>query len=118
MVVPSDQFALVIESALQKVKATGAILVMLQVIFARPRQFDGFLDLLGNGGCFNNIIWNQASTKTAAATGNVQGNFIFGYAQCFRNNFLTGFRILRGSPNFNRAVFIPSRAILRFYTGM
>ena len=118
VVVPRRQLATCIERAAQEVETARAIVVVPQVVFARPGELDRRADALRDGRGLDDEVRAQAAAEPTAAAHDVQRDPVLGYAQRASHQVLAGCRVLGGRPDLQRAVAEPRRAVLRLQVGM
>ena len=63
---PCDDMALGVEACPEGVLASGAVVVVGNVVLAGPEELDGDVDLLGEPGGFDEVVVVQAAAKASA----------------------------------------------------
>src|ERR1700741_3800878 len=100
MILPSDELAGGIDTALQIVKADGAIVVVMKVVFASPEKFDGRASFLGDGRGFDHVIVGETAAKSATGAAEVNRDIRFGNFENVGDEAATIFRSLARRPDF------------------
>ena len=118
VIAPGGNFARRIDAACEEMKTARAEMIVAEVVFARPSEFDGDAGLLGNGGGLNHEIGAEAAPETAAGAEDVDGDVGFGNAEDLADHVSTGAGILRGCPNLGVVRGHASRAVLRLEIGV
>src|SRR5262245_38396800 len=91
MVLPSRHSSGSIEPHLEVVKADGPIVVVVEIVFARPQQFHRDSNFLCDRRCFQHVIVGKAPAKSASCT-----------AQVYSDLALVNFQQLRYLPAASR----------------
>ena len=71
---PGDEMALGVEAGAEGVRASGAVGVVGDVVFAGPEELDGAVDLLGEPRGFHQVVVLQAAAKAAADAAEMNGD--------------------------------------------
>lgn len=81
MIFPRDEFAAGIDAAREEMVACGAIVVVMEVIFAGPKKLDRNADFFGDGASFEHVIVGEATAEAAAHALQVDDDVIFRNAE-------------------------------------
>ena len=96
----------------------GAIVVVVEIVFAGPEEFDGDADLLGDGGGFEHVIVGEAAAETTTGALEVNDDVARRDVQNFCDELAAGFGSLAGRPEFEFAVVVVGEAIFGLHGGM
>src|SRR6266568_3726860 len=76
VITPGHEFPGSVYAPLQVMKTGGPIMVVVEIVFARPQQLHGRANLLGDGAGFQHIVVRQPAAKTSAGTLHVHDDII------------------------------------------
>ena len=115
MIAPGDELSGSVDTALEVVETGGAIVVVVKIVFARPKKLYGNADLLGNGAGFEHVVVGEAAAKTTPGALHVHDNVVVRNAENFSALHAARFGSLARRPEFEFAVVIMRQAILRLH---
>jgi len=118
MIAPADEMAGSVETSLEVMETGGAIVIVVEIVFAGPEKFDGDADLLGDGGGFEHVIVGEAAAETTTGALHVDNDVARRDVQYFCDELASGFGSLAGGPEFKFAVVIVGEAIFGLHGGM
>src|SRR5216683_6512947 len=99
-------------------KAGGAVVVVVKIVFASPKEFHGNADLFGDGGGFEHVVVGEAAAESTAGALDVDDDVVVGNVEDFCDELAAGFGRLAGGPEFHFAVVVVSEAIFGLHGGV
>ncbi len=115
MIAPGDEFAGGVQTALEEMKAGGAIVIVVEIVLAGPEKFYGDADLLGDGAGFQHVVVSEAATEPAAGALQVNDDVVVGNIENFGDEQAAIFRRLAGGPEFEFAFVVMGEAVFGFH---
>src|SRR5215467_2367448 len=115
MIAPGHELSRSVHSSLEVMKASGTIVVVMKIVLARPEQFHGNADLLGDGPCFEHVIIREAAAEATSGALHVHNNVIVGNAEHLGALHAAALGSLARRPEFEFAVVVMCEAILRLH---
>ncbi len=115
MVPPRGHALLIVERAAHAVISCRAIIIVREIILARPHHFHRRVYCTRDQRRFHRKIDVQAASEAAAQQGDVDGDGRLGQPQRHLERSLHAGRILDRSPDFAAAVAHQRRAVGRFH---
>lgn len=88
-------------------------MVVMEIVFTGPEEFDGHADLLGNGTGFEHVVVGEATAETASRTPEMDSDIGRGDVEDLGDELAAVFGSLRWRPEFEFPVVIVCEAILR-----
>ena len=74
MIAPRDDFAGSVDPGLQEVETGGTVVIVVHVVFARPKQLYGNAERFGDVGGFDHVVVGETPAEAAADAGEVNGD--------------------------------------------
>src|SRR5438445_11614080 len=99
-------------------KAGGAIVVMMEIVFTGPKELDGYADPFGNGAGFEHVVVGEAAAKAPTGALHVHDDVVVGNVQDFGDLHAAGFGSLARRPKFEFAVVVMCEAVLWLHGGV
>ena len=118
VILPSDDFTLGVDAALEEVDTAGAILIVAHIVFARPRELHGRVDLLGDGGGLDEVVSADATAEAAACAVEMEFDFFGRDAEDTVNHPRADRGDLGGRPDLHNPVVPMRRGVLRLKVGV
>ena len=115
MVSPAGQVSGGIERAFQIVVARGAVMIVLEIVFAGPKQLHGRANHFRNPPGLQHVVIGQSPSEAAARTQQVNRDILRRNTHQFGNFLARVPGSLRRRPEFNLAVGVVSHTIFRFH---
>ena len=88
-------------------------MVMVKIVFARPKKFDGNANLFGNSRGFEHVIVGEAPSEAAAGAAKMNGNVAGRNFEYVRHSLPASLGRLARRPKLKLAVRKMREAILR-----
>ena len=98
--------------------ASGAIVIVVKIVFAGPKKLDGDAHAFGDGTGFEHIVVGESAAESAARSLQVNNDVVVGNIQNFGHEQAAIFRRLAGRPKFELAVVIMGKAVFRLHRSM
>src|SRR2546422_10040946 len=118
MIAPRNEFAGSVEATLEEMKPGGAVVVVVKIVFARPKEFDRNADSLGDGGGFEHIVVGEATAEPAAGALQMDDDVVVGNVEDSCDELSARFGRLAGRPEFHFAVVVMRKAVFRLHGGV
>jgi hypothetical protein len=111
---PNDEIARRVEAALEVVVAGGPVEVVAEIVFARPQQLDRrAVHLARDPRGFRHVVVEDAAAHAAPHAHEVDRDVALLHAERLRDDGAPFARRLRADPDFELAVLVMGRAVLR-----
>ena len=65
MITPGDEFSGSINAALEVMKSSGAIVIVMKIVFACPEKFDGHSNFFSDGRGLEHVVIGEAPAESA-----------------------------------------------------
>src|SRR2546429_170390 len=95
--------------------ASGAIVIVVKIVFTRPEELYGNADPFGDGAGFEHVVVGEAAAESAARSLQVNNDVVVGNIQNFGHEQAAIFRRLAGGPKFELAVVVMCKAVFRLH---
>jgi len=118
VIAPGDEIAGGVEASLQIMKAGGAIVIVMEIVFAGPEKLDGDADLLGDSGGFEHVVVGEAAAEATTGALEVDDDVAGRNVQKLGDLLAAGFGSLAGRPEFEFAVVIMREAVFGLHRGV
>src|SRR5260370_41837598 len=96
-------------------KASGAVVVVMEIVFACPEKLDWNADPFRDSSCFEHVVVGEAAPKAPTGALHVHDDVVVGNVQDFGDLHAARFGSLAGGPEFEFAVMVMREAILRLH---
>ena len=104
-----------IEATLEEMEPGGAIVIVVKIVLAGPEEFDGDAYMLSNSTGFQHVVIGEPTAESAAGALQVDNDVVVGNIENFGDEQAAIFRCLAGRPEFELAVVVMGKAILRLH---
>ena len=115
MVFPGDDFPGAVDRCLQVLEPATAIVVMPDVVLTAPHQLDGRAYGLRNPRRLAHRIVVRPAAESSTGAHHAKRHVVFGDAQQASHRGASGSWKLAGGPDFDFAVLVMRRAVLRLH---
>ena len=95
--------------------ASGAIVIVVKIVFTRPEELYGNAHAFGDGAGFEHVVVGESAAKSAAGTLQVNDDVVVRDVQNFGDEQAAIFRRLAGRPKFELAVVVMCKAVFRLH---
>src|SRR5438132_13370401 len=95
--------------------ASGAIVIVVKIVFTRPEELYGNADPFGDGAGCEHVVVGEAAAESAARSLQVNNDVVVGKIQNFGHEQAAIFRSLARRPKFELTVFIMRETDVRLH---